>query len=192
MPPAGIAGAGVSFFGFSATIASVVISRPATEAASCSAVRTTLVGSMMPSLKRSPYVAGLRVVAEGVVLVLEDLADDDRAVDAGVLDDLARRPLHAPCGRSRRRCAGRRCSSLTSVERLGRAQQRDAAARHDALLDRGAGRVERVVDAVLLLLDLDLGRAADADHRDAAGELGQPLLQLLACRSRRSSPRSAP
>ena len=39
-----------SFFGFSATIASVVISRPATDAASCSAARTTLVGSMMPSL----------------------------------------------------------------------------------------------------------------------------------------------
>jgi hypothetical protein len=40
---------GVSFLGFSATIASVVISNPAIEAASCSAVRTTLVGSMMPS-----------------------------------------------------------------------------------------------------------------------------------------------
>ena len=45
--PGGIAGA--SFFsGFSATIASVVMSRPATEAASCSAVRTTLAGSMIP------------------------------------------------------------------------------------------------------------------------------------------------
>jgi hypothetical protein len=32
--------------GLSATIASVVISRPAIEAASCKAVRTTLVGSM--------------------------------------------------------------------------------------------------------------------------------------------------
>jgi hypothetical protein len=30
------------------------------------------------------------------------------------------------------------------------------------------------------LLHLDLGRAADADDRDAAGELGQTLLQLLA------------
>ena len=37
-----------------------------------------------------------------------------------------------------------------------------------------------VVDPVLALLDLDLGRAADPDHRHAAGELGQPLLQLLA------------
>ncbi len=44
--------AGVWLFfgsGISATIASVVIISPATEAASCSAVRTTLVGSMMPA-----------------------------------------------------------------------------------------------------------------------------------------------
>ena len=36
------------FGGSSETIASVVISRPATEAAPCNAARTTLVGSMMP------------------------------------------------------------------------------------------------------------------------------------------------
>src|SRR5262249_43588020 len=47
-PPPGIAGAGACFFGTSATIASVVIRRPATDAAFCSAARTTLVGSMMP------------------------------------------------------------------------------------------------------------------------------------------------
>jgi hypothetical protein len=29
-------------------------------------------------------------------------------------------------------------------------------------------------------LNLELGRAADADHRDAASELGETLLQLLA------------
>ena len=59
------------------------------------------------------------------------------------------------------------------------AQKRDAAAGDDAFLDRRAGGVEGVVDAVLLLLDLDLGRAADADDRHAAGELGETLLQLL-------------
>ena len=48
-PPGGIAG-GVLFSGFSATIASVVTSRPATEAAFCNASRTTFVGSMMPAL----------------------------------------------------------------------------------------------------------------------------------------------
>ena len=44
---------GAFFSGFSAIIASVVTSRPATEAASCSAVRTTFVGSMMPAFTRS-------------------------------------------------------------------------------------------------------------------------------------------
>src|SRR5207302_7161288 len=44
---------------------------------------------------------------------------------------------------------------------------------------RSAGRVHRVVDAILALLHLDFGRAADPDHRDATGELRQPLLQLL-------------
>ncbi len=61
-----------------------------------------------------------------------------------------------------------------------RVQQRDAAAGHDALLDGRLRRLHGVLDAVLLLLELDLGGRADLDHRDAAGELGQPLLQLLA------------
>src|SRR6185503_16148619 len=47
-------------------------------------------------------------------------------------------------------------------------------------LNRSLGRVHRIVDAVLALLDLDLAGAADADDCDAAGKLGQPLLQLLA------------
>src|SRR5829696_7385585 len=36
------------------------------------------------------------------------------------------------------------------------------------------------LNAVLLLLDLDFGRTADADDCDAARELGETLLQLLA------------
>ena len=50
----------------------------------------------------------------------------------------------------------------------------------DAFLDRGAGRIERVLDAVLALLDLDFGGTADLDHGNTAGELGQTFLQLLA------------
>src|SRR5262249_19814821 len=46
--------------------------------------------------------------------------------------------------------------------------------------DRGTGRMHRVVYEVLALFHLDLRGAADPDHRDAAGELCQPLLQLLA------------
>ncbi len=52
MPPPGMAGADAGF-GSSATIASVVMSSEATDAASIRAVRTTLVGSMMPAFTRS-------------------------------------------------------------------------------------------------------------------------------------------
>src|SRR5918996_2480354 len=55
MPPCGMCICSSFFFGDSATPASVVTRRPATEAASCSAVRTTLAGSMMPFWIRSPY-----------------------------------------------------------------------------------------------------------------------------------------
>jgi hypothetical protein len=54
MPPGPPAGGDV-LAGRSATIASVVISREATEAAPCRAVRTTLVGSMMPASTRFLY-----------------------------------------------------------------------------------------------------------------------------------------
>jgi hypothetical protein len=54
MPPPGIVGA-ESCFGNSAISASVVISSEAMEAASCSAVRTTLAGSITPLATRSWY-----------------------------------------------------------------------------------------------------------------------------------------
>ena len=54
MTPGGIAGPS-SFFGFSATVASVVISNPAIDAAFCSAARTTFVGSRIPIFTMSPY-----------------------------------------------------------------------------------------------------------------------------------------
>src|ERR1700744_832437 len=66
-----------------------------------------------------------------------------------------------------------------ALELLGSTEQGDAAARQDTFLDSRAGRMHRVINAILALLHLDLGRAADADHRDAACELGQTLLQLL-------------
>ena len=67
-----------------------------------------------------------------------------------------------------------------AVDRRGGVHQRGAATGDDALLDRGLGRGDGVLDAVLALLELDLGGRADADDADAAGELGQPLLELLA------------
>jgi hypothetical protein len=65
---------------------------------------------------------------------------------------------------------------LDALERLDGAQECNTAARQDAFLDRGAGRMHRVIDPILTFLDLDLGRTADAE-RYAAGKLRQPLLQ---------------
>src|SRR5215213_7316233 len=67
---------------------------------------------------------------------------------------------------------------LEVLERLGRSlDQRDAATGDDALLDRRLGIADGVLDPVLALLELDLGGRADLDHRHAAGQLGQPLLE---------------
>ena len=67
------------------------------------------------------------------------------------------------------------------LDRLdGRAEQGDAAAGEDAFLEGRAGGVQGVLDAGLLLLHLALGRGADVDLGHAAGQLGQPLFQLLA------------
>ena len=111
--------------------------------------------------------------------MLEDVVDDDRAVLAGVLGDLAQRRLE-------RRRDDVDAEPLVALglladvlERVERAEQRDAAAGDDAFLERRARRVQRVLDAVLALLHLGLGRGADLDDRDAAGELREPLLELL-------------
>jgi hypothetical protein len=88
---------------------------------------------------------------------LAHLAGDDRAVDARVLGDLAQRGLE-------RAAHDGDAGVLVGVgagqafERLGAMHQRHAAADDDAFLHRGAGGVQRVVDAVLALLHLDLGR----------------------------------
>ena len=71
-------------------------------------------------------------------------------------------------------------SSFELVERGQGVDEGDAAAGDDALFDGRAGGREGVLDAVLLLLQLDLGGGADLDDGDAAGQLAQALLELLA------------
>jgi hypothetical protein len=75
-------------------------------------------------------------------------------------------------------------SSSVQVELLERRvaglDESHAAAGDDALLDRRLGGADGVLDAVLALLELDLGGRADLDDRNTAGQLGQALLQLLA------------
>src|SRR4029079_8115544 len=123
------------------------------------------------------HLAGGGVVAV-VALLREELAHDHRALLAGGVDDLAGRLLEgaADDGDADLDVA----LGLDRLDRLGGAQQRDAAAGDDALLDGRLGGVHGVLDARLLLLHLGLGRSADLDHGDAADQLGEALLELFA------------
>src|SRR3546814_14075249 len=91
------------------------------------------------------------VCSSDLVLLVEQLARDDTAVEARVFGDLADRSLQ-------RTTDDVDAAGLVFVdarqafERLGRVQQRRTAAGDDAFFDRGAGRVEGVVDAILAFL----------------------------------------
>ena len=123
--------------------------------------------------------AGGGVEADVAGLAL-DLLDDDGAFEAGVVGDEPSRGLE-------RRSHGRGAGGLVAVERLddlghrrAGAEQGGAATGDHAFLDGRTGCREGVLDAVLLLLELHLGGRADLDDGDAAGQLGQTLLELLA------------
>jgi len=69
-------------------------------------------------------------------------------------------------------------SSSSSSDARG-PRQDDSAVGHDARLHDGPGRVQRIVDPVLALLDLHLAGRTHLDDGDAAGELGEPFLEVL-------------
>ena len=54
-----------------------------------------------------------------------------------------------------------------------------SASRDDALLHRGSRRVQGILHPKLRFLHLGLRCRADTDHRDAARELREPLLELF-------------
>jgi hypothetical protein len=114
-------------------------------------------------------------------LPFEHLVVDDGGLYTGVAWrsgewELAERPTdNVDAGLARRRW------TLNGPVQGGeRAEQCDAAAGDDAFFDRRAGGVQGVFDAGLLLLHLRSRCGADVDLGHAAGQLGQPLLELLA------------
>src|ERR1039458_4846373 len=126
----------------------------------------------------TPISIGLRIVAEVGVLVLANLIDDDGAFRAGVGNDL---PDGLFAGALHDGDADLLVSlDLVGGQGLGCAQQRDAAAGDDAFLNRRAGSMQSIFHAGFLFLHFGFGGRADLDYRDAAGELGQTFLQLLA------------
>ena len=109
---------------------------------------------------------------------LLDVGDDESRFLTGVIDELAKRSFDGAA--DDRRADLLVAFELESLDGLLSTEVSDAAAGNDTLFNRGAGGVESVVDAILLLLHRGLGGSADLDERDTAGELGEALLELLA------------
>src|ERR1051325_3352519 len=86
---------------------------------------------------------------------LADVVDDDRALEAGVVGELAERLLERADDDLRARPLVWVTEAL-ELDRGDRVEERDAASGDDALLECGAGGLEGVLDAVLLLLHLRL------------------------------------
>src|SRR5262249_60410334 len=123
-----------------------------------------------PALEQVLDLAGLDVQAEAL-LGAPDLLDDDRALEARVVGQLAKRLLERADDDLRTRpLVALELAEDAVADSLRRVDARDAPTRHLALLEGGAGRLQRVLDAVLLLLHLGLGRRADLDDGDAAGQ----------------------
>ena len=85
---------------------------------------------------------------------------------------MATRTMFAPVASS--------SSSLRASSAFFRLDECDAATGDDALVDSRLRVAHSVFDAVLALLELDLGGGTRLDDGNAAGELGQTLLELLA------------
>src|SRR5205085_7115423 len=110
-------------------------------------------------------------------LLATDLREHDGSVRACVRAELTERLLERAAEDVH---AGELVArGLDLVQRLDRVEKRDLTTRDHALFDTRTGCRERVLDAVLLLLELHLGGRADLDDGDAAGELGETLLELL-------------
>src|SRR6185369_7263013 len=112
------------------------------------------------------------------VLVRADFLDHDSAFIAGVAHDLPNRLFASSTDDVDADLLV--TVQLYVVKRSRCAQQSYAAAGDDAFFDRRTSGVQRVFDTSLLFLHFGLGRRADFDYRNAAGQFRQPLLQLLA------------
>ena len=107
------------------------------------------------------------------------LVDDHAAVGRRVLGELPGRRLEGPSQDLKARALVALGVDLLALDRLDGPEQRQSPAGDDSLRHRGLRGADRVVEGLLLALHLGLGRRPHAHDGDAAGELGEPLLELF-------------
>ena len=108
-----------------------------------------------------------------------DLLGDHAAVMAGVGRDVADRLLEGPQNDGHAELLVALELGVQLLDGRNHADQGHAATGDDPFFGRRPGRVQGVFDAGLGLLHVGLGRSTDANQSHAAGELGEPLLELL-------------
>ncbi len=146
--------------GSSATIASVVIIRPAIDAAFCSAGAGDLGRVQDAELDHVAELAVGGVVAEAARTFLDLRLRMTDGSSPALVDDLAQRGFHRAQG-DLDAVVLVFVDALEAGDRRHGTDQGDAAARDHAFLDGRTGRVQGVFDAGLLFLHLDFG----ARHR---------------------------
>src|SRR5580704_8371048 len=121
--------------------------------------------------------AGRGVVAERS-LALADSVQDHRGIFTGIGDDLTQR-LFDRAGQDLDARGLIFVLADQLLDGLERTNQSNTTAWDHALFHGRTGRVQRIFNAGLLFLHFDFGRSADFDHGNAAGELGNALLQFF-------------
>lgn len=156
---------------------SVVIIRPATEAAYCSAERVTLVGSVDTEVDHVAVFFSCCVVTV-VTVACFHVVCHNRRLFTGVGNDLTQRRFH---------CAQRNFDTDVLIfvltgqasEFRRNANQRYAAASHHAFFNRSTGCVQGVVDACFFLFHFNFGSRTDFDYCHAASQFSDTFLQFF-------------
>ena len=109
---------------------------------------------------------------------LEQLVDDDGALEAGVGADSLARDLACLLDDLDADVLVE-VGTLKVVELLGSVEEGNTTAGNDTLITGSTGGAERILDTVLELGDLNLRGTADLDDGDTTGEAAETLLELL-------------
>lgn len=122
---------------------------------------------------------GVEALVEVVGELVSELADNDGALETGVLNDGLGGAGDGVADNGNTKLLVK-VGGLDVLEGVdGSLDEGSTTTGEDTLLNGSAGGVESIDEAVLLLTDLNLGGATDLDDGNTTRELGETLLELL-------------